>query len=409
MKRYQKFMYWMMAFFLIIGCYSFLCGVERQQVEAAKGDRVIDGVFVVNGTKLRDYTGKAEHVVVPDGITSIGRSAFASCKAKTIALPNSVVEIESCSFQYASSLEKVTFSKNVKKIGSMAFWDCEKLREISSMKGVEEIGSSAFFNTIWLKEKQKQNPLVIVNTILVDGSACKGEVEVPNTVTKTGEDAFDFNEELTSITIPNSVKEIGGGCFHGCRYLRTVKMGDGVEKIGSQAFRYCTRLKNIRLSKSLKEIESLTFEICSRLEEITIPDSVEVLSIQAFYGCKKLKSITLPNSFKILDGLGALGVYDVKVTVYGQDVEKNLWIRKIAEENEVEVKELALTDSKKRLKQNETYRLKFNSGAKCTWKSSNRSVATVNHYGIITTNEKGTATITAHLNGRDYTCKIIVE
>jgi uncharacterized protein YjdB len=51
----------------------------------------------------------------------------------------------------------------------------------------------------------------------------------------------------------------------------------------------------------------------------------------------------------------------------------------------------------------------MNSYAKCTWKSSNPSVAAVNYYGKITAKNKGTAVITATLYGKTYKCKVTVK
>ena len=407
MKRYRKFMSHIMMLFLIVSSCNLSVAIGKQEVKAAKGDQVIDDVFVVNGTTLRDYTGEEEHVIVPDGITCIGQDAFMGCKAKTITLPDSVVEIEDNSFYGCHSLEKISFSKNVKKIGWMAFWFSEKLKEISSMEGVEEIGRSAFSGTLWLEEQRKKDPLVVVNTILVDGETCKGDVEIPNTVTEIVGDAFSINDELLSITIPDSVKKIGSSAFFGCRHLKTVKMGNGVEQIELQAFRFCTRMENIRLSNSLKAIPSLLFENCGKVEEITIPESAKEISLYAFRNCKSLKAITFPNSFEIPDA--SLYELDPGVTIYGYNVKNSDILQKIAKENGIPCKELALTTKAKTLKPKQSYRLKLNSGAKCTWKSSKPSVASVNYYGLVKAKKKGTTTITATIYGQKYTCKITVK
>lgn len=47
--------------------------------------------------------------------------------------------------------------------------------------------------------------------------------------------------------------------------------------------------------------------------------------------------------------------------------------------------------------------------AKVKWRSSNRSVASVNRQGKVTARKKGTAVITAKLSGKKYTCRVTVE
>lgn len=46
---------------------------------------------------------------------------------------------------------------------------------------------------------------------------------------------------------------------------------------------------------------------------------------------------------------------------------------------------------------------------KVTWKSSNKKVATVTSKGKVTAKKKGTATITATVSGKKYTCKVTVK
>jgi hypothetical protein len=74
-----------------------------------------------------------------------------------------------------------------------------------------------------------------------------------------------------------------------------------------------------------------------------------------------------------------------------------------------EVQELELQRKEVSLKKGETFELRMNSYAKCTWKSSNPSVAAVNYYGKITAKNKGTAVITATLYGKTYKCKVTVK
>lgn len=77
--------------------------------------------------------------------------------------------------------------------------------------------------------------------------------------------------------------------------------------------------------------------------------------------------------------------------------------------NKYAFEQLKLTTKKQTIGIGEQYWLRFNSDAKCTWTSSNKSIASVDIYGRVTGKKKGTVTITAHLYGETYKSTIIVK
>ena len=67
-------------------------------------------------------------------------------------------------------------------------------------------------------------------------------ITLPNTVTKIGEDAFEYNTSLMSVSIQNSVTYIGKYAFAYNSVLSSISIPDTIEYVGGEAFRDCTSL-----------------------------------------------------------------------------------------------------------------------------------------------------------------------
>lgn len=68
---------------------------------------------------------------------------------------------------------------------------CSELTEITIPESVTSIEGGAFTGTPWLNNKRADNPLIVVNGILIDGATCNGSVVVPEGVTSIGDNAFE--------------------------------------------------------------------------------------------------------------------------------------------------------------------------------------------------------------------------
>ena len=85
------------------------------------------------------------NVIIPDGVTRIGKGAFAYCNSlKTITIPSSVTVIGAAAFESCSNLNSVTISDGVTTIGDGAFYDCDALKSVVIPNSVSYIGDSAF-------------------------------------------------------------------------------------------------------------------------------------------------------------------------------------------------------------------------------------------------------------------------
>ena len=102
-----------------------------------------DGTLTISGTgAMKDYdiygnrspvysNLKVKKIVIEDGVTSIGNSAFSNCRSLTsITIPNSVTSIEDYAFENCS-LTNITIPDSVTSIGTSAFDSCSSLKTIS--------------------------------------------------------------------------------------------------------------------------------------------------------------------------------------------------------------------------------------------------------------------------------------
>lgn len=102
-----------------------------------------------------------------------------------------------------------------------------------------------------------------------------GDIVIPNTVTKIGDEAFKGNKKVTSVTIPGSVVDIGNNAFEGCEKLEKVAFTnpDGANNnllIRLSAFKDCTKLTDVEIPARVKQIVGNIFKGCTSLMEIKV-------------------------------------------------------------------------------------------------------------------------------------------
>ena len=89
---------------------------------------------------------KIKTVVIEDGVTNIGNSAFEICfNLTSVEIPNSVTSIGDNAFNSCKSLTSVEIPNSVTSIGNGAFYHCSWLASITIGNSVTSIGNGAFF------------------------------------------------------------------------------------------------------------------------------------------------------------------------------------------------------------------------------------------------------------------------
>ncbi|MDE6067462.1 MAG: leucine-rich repeat domain-containing protein [Treponemataceae bacterium] len=130
------------------------------------------------GTMVTWHTdGLPASLIIPDGVTAIGKNAFQDCTSLTsVTIPGSVTSIGNYAFDCCTSLTSVTIGDGVTEIGEGAFYGCTSLLSVSIPDGVTEIGGYAFYECTSL-----------------------AEVTIPATVTRISDAAFYGCEKLKEV------------------------------------------------------------------------------------------------------------------------------------------------------------------------------------------------------------------
>jgi len=241
------------AFYGCSGLTSFVVDSQNPNYQS------VDGLLLSkNGKDL--IAGVNGQVTIPDGVTSIGSSAFS----------------------YYSGLTSVTIPSSVRSISTYAFNGC------SGLTAFVVDSQNSYYQSVdrLLLTKNGKNLIAGAN----------GDVVIPAGVTNICWYSFTGYSGMTSVTIPEGVTSIGAWAFRGCSGLKSVTIPEGVTSIGVHAFMGCSGLTSLTIPSSVKSIDYGVFWGCKSLTSVAIPEGVTSIGKYAFYQCYGLTSVTISSS-----------------------------------------------------------------------------------------------------------------
>ncbi len=174
------------------GATEFIAGIE-------------DGDFVfADSTKkrLNQYIGSGTEVVIPEGVTTIGKNCFSvsvdNAKAITsLTIPDSVTTIEDYAFYWCYGLKYLLIPSSVTSIGQKAFGDGDKTTVIyagsatGSPWGAEEVICGIVDGDYVYSDQDKSSLLRYLGS--------DQTVTIPQSVTSLADNAFSDNTDISQV------------------------------------------------------------------------------------------------------------------------------------------------------------------------------------------------------------------
>ena len=158
-----------------------------------------------------------QEVILPKGLTHIGRSAFWGCKSLlSITLPEGLKHLGRTAFMHCESLTSISLPESLESIGDNPFALCPNLHEITCTSSCFRIENYTLYNHDM--------------THLICYFGTERELILPESVTSIDNYAF-AGSNIESIVLPDGLTHIGDYAF-GKSKLKSIDLPDGLIHIG---------------------------------------------------------------------------------------------------------------------------------------------------------------------------------
>lgn len=276
---------------------------------------------------------KVKRDYFPNGVTIVCERCYDDAAMTEITLPSTLRIIRKWAFR-KNNFETLVFNENLQIIEEGAFQSCSQLKTVKLCSTLTTLGENVFSSCNNLEKFEPsatpgsilaENGILYTNSkkillrsppknaftdgkfsnddnleIIYVGAFQSNEnlktVELKGNLHTIHQQAFASCNALKTVTISTPLLEsIGENLFQNDAELETVTLGDGVEMIGSSMFSGCKKLSSVTLGTKIFTIESSAFS-GTAITSIVIPDSCKYIKYSAFQNCIELKTVTIGNS-----------------------------------------------------------------------------------------------------------------
>lgn len=235
-------------------------GYRVGYVMTMDGDVVISGEGMWNSDAFRENR-MVRHVMLSDGVTEVGWSAFYNCENLESALiPDTVTEIKYYAFYGCKNLKALTIPAGVTEMGDEMFDRCSSLRDI-------------YFGGTMAQWNDMVNPETNSGMLLCTVHCADGDVPPAYLDMEDGYTVEKLTDTVTQIEISDGYAFIGSGPLPDgtiCNYYgpEILDVGEGITDTGDGSFCYVDLLKTVYLPASLERVGDNVLTGCDRLERV---------------------------------------------------------------------------------------------------------------------------------------------
>lgn len=302
------------------------------------------GNIFANNTGVESF----DELIKFSRLNRIDASTFAGCtNLQSVAIPESVINIDSLSFETCPNLSRITIDNDnpiydsrdncnaiifsetntlmrgcntstvpnsVTHIGGYAFSGSEGLSRLVLPNNVASIGDYAFNGCKGLKHFEFSDSISTPPNNLFVGCDSLKYLYIGKNMTSISKDLLKHCRNVDTLYFNNEEviaykqKYVNGKWEYdyiaktfGTRF-KHVKLGENIKTIPYSSFIDCKGLETIDISESCDSIGSKAFENCTNLKKFSIPINANLINYNTFTNCSSLKGIVIPNGINSIDG-----------------------------------------------------------------------------------------------------------
>ena len=285
-------------------------GVTAIGASAFEGRRSMTGVQLPSTLesigRLAFWQTGITKIVIPAGVKEIGDQAFAYSSVQSAELNCKDAFIDASVFANCSALISVSFCDGFKALGDKMFYNCSSLETVVLPAGVTWLGVETFRNSGLIS-------IVIPDSVEHIGEEAEVAAEVG-----TKNYLFADCARLTSVVLSSNLVTMSAYCFYNCAALESITYngfegeGNSLPKtltvVGSYAFTNTQSLLQLDMP-AVKDVGQYVFgdtdkkegetSLASGIVTVSMP-SLETVGVGLFRNCTALESVTLNNNLKAL-------------------------------------------------------------------------------------------------------------